>query len=191
MKKIQFLAVAILFVTSCSKENDMRPASSGTTQELTSAKVSIQRPLTINLSSAADVNSTNPPTACSGDLPGFAVGDLLLNGYATHLGQLIGAQSKLHHDNCDLSFTTALLTTGVSGQLAANNGDLVYFSGNDIINVFNLLTQSGPTGTISGDWQITGGTGRFTGASGSFTLTGTVDFATSTFTGTGIGTIVY
>src|SRR5690242_5416878 len=121
MKKIQLLAVAILFVTACAKENDTTPASSGTTQNLSGAKASTQRSLTINLSSAADVNSTNPPTACSGDLPGFAVGDLLLSGYATHLGQLIGAQSKLHHDNCDLSFTTALLTTGVSGQLAANN----------------------------------------------------------------------
>ena len=190
MKSIQLIAVALMFATACTKENDeINPASSGQTQNHGSAKVTQPLPFTIYLSSTADAAST--PTPCSGDLPGFAIGDLFLNGTATHTGDLISAQSRLHHDNCNLSFATALLTTGVSGQLMAANGDLIYFTGDDVINVFNLLTQSGTTGAIQGEWHISGGTGRFSDATGSLTFNGQVDFTTSTFSGTGIGTIIY
>jgi len=190
MKTIQFMAVAIFFATACTKENDeMNPASTGQTQDQIAAKATQQRPFFITLSSTPDAASALTP--CSGDLQPFAIGDLFLSGNATHLGPLQGA-SKLHHDNCDLSFTTALLNAGVSGQLVADNGDKIFYSGNDAINVYNLLTQHPELpGTIDGNWVINGGTGRFAGATGSFTLTGAVDFATSTFSGTGVGTITY
>jgi len=190
MKTIQLLSVAIFFVTACSKENaDLAPASSGQAQNGIAAKVSQQRPFSITLSSAPDAASALTP--CSGDLQPFAIGDLFLSGTATHMGPLQGT-SKLHHDNCDLSFTTALLTAGVSGQLVADNGDKIFYSGNDVINVYNLLTQHPELpGIFDGDWVINGGTGRFANATGSFTLTGAVDFATSTFTATGTGTITY
>ena len=84
-----------------------------------------------------------------------------------------------------------LLTTNVSVELAAANGDIIYCSGNDVIDVSKLLTQTGTTGTISGTWTITGGTGRFNGASGSFTINGLVDFVTNTFNCECIGTVNY
>ena len=184
------IAVAIMFVTACTKENEeVNPSSSAQSQNQATAKLSAQRPLSVNLSSAADAAST--PTACSGDIPGFAVGDLFLGGTSTHFGLLNGTQSRLHHDNCNLSFATAQLTTGVSGQLVAADGDLVYFTGNDIINVYGLLMQTGTTGSIDGVWLINGGTGRFSGATGSLTISGVVDFTTSTFRATGTGTITY
>lgn len=191
MKTIQLIAVAILFATSCTKENEeINPGAAGQTQDQSAAKTTQQRPFSITLSSSPDVASALTP--CSGDLQPFAIGDLFLSGNATHLGQLDASLSKLHHDNCDLSFTTALLTTGVSGQLVASNGDKIFYSGDDVVNVYNLLTQHPELGgTIDGEWVIDGGTGRFSGASGSFTINGVVDFATNTFSATGVGTITY
>jgi hypothetical protein len=79
----------------------------------------------------------------------------------------------------------------VEGQLAAANGDLLFYTGEDVLDVFNLITGSGPTGTITGVWTVTGGTGRFEGATGSFAIAGPVDFNTMTFHFTGEGTITY
>ncbi len=142
-----------------------------------------------NFQSSLDTGSS--PTSCSGDLPGFALLDHFLAGQATHLGNLNSSLSKLHHVNCDLSFATALLTASVSGQLAAANGDLVYYTGNDVIDVSGLLTATSTSGSINGTWTITGGTGKFNGASGSFTISGTVNFITGTFTAEANGTISY
>jgi hypothetical protein len=191
MKTIQLIAVAILFTTACKKENDeINTAAAGQTQDLNGAKETQQRPFSITLSSSPDAASAL--TACSGDLQPFAIGDLFLSGSATHLGQLNAVQSRLHHENCDLSFTTAQLTTGVSGQLVGANGDKIFYTGDDVINVLNLLMQHPELpGTIDGDWLITGGTGRFLSATGYFTISGAVDFATNTFTATGTGTITY
>src|SRR4030095_9780327 len=110
---------------------------------------------------------------------------------ATHFGNLNTNLSTLHHDNCNLSFETAQLTTSVSGQLTGANGDKIFYEGDDVVNVFNLLTQSGTTGEINGTWTITGGTGRFENASGSFTINGPVDFATTSFSCECVGTIIY
>jgi hypothetical protein len=190
MKKINYLLFLFL-LAACSKEDQISPeTTSQPTANATASKVKIQRPFEITLYSTADVNSTNAPTACSGDIPGFAIADQLLHGTASQIGT-IASLSTLHHVGCNLSFATALLTTSVTGQITAANGDVIYYSGNDDINVYNLLTGAGSTGTIAGVWTITGGTGRFTGATGSFTINGPVDFSTSTFSGTGTGVISY
>ena len=148
------------------------------------------RPFKATLNAAVDINSLNPPTTCSGVIP-FAAPDFLLSGNATHMGQINAQLSRLHHVSCDVSIVTMLLTTNVSVELAAANGDIIYCSGNDVIDVSKLLTQTGTTGTISGTWTITGGTGRFNGASGSFTINGLVDFVTNTFNCECIGTVNY
>jgi hypothetical protein len=194
MKKVNIIILAIMLFTACKKENEISPTltvqddlSSGTNL----AKAIITRPFEVNFTTTADTSSSIPPTPCTGDLPGFAIAGLFLHGAGTHIGKINPSQSTLQHVSCDLSFTTALLTTVIAGQIASANGDLIFYTGNDEINVFNLLTGGGTTGTITGLWTITGGTGRFTGATGSFSLNGTVDFITSTFIGKGIGTITY
>ena len=107
------------------------------------------------------------------------------------MGEVITLQSRGQDLTCDLSFTTMLLTTSVSGQIAANNGDLIYYTGNDVIDASNFLTGNGYAGTITGTWTITGGTGRFAGATGSFDLNGPADFSTGTFSFEALGTINY
>ena len=194
MKKVHILTLAVMFLAACSKENsEISPASTeqtGLSSNGNSAKASVSRPFSATINASADANPNIPPTACSGDLPGFSAPDFLLSGTATHMGPL-GQISRLHHDNCDLSFTTALLTTHVTVTLEADNGDLVYCSGDDVVNVYGLLTQTSTTGSITGTWTITGGTGRFTGAGGSFNINGTVDFATNSFSCVCAGSITY
>ena len=186
MKKILTIALAIIVISACNKSaNEINPVSKTTSAE----KQAQTRPFEVNLYSTADANS--PLTPCSGDLPGFAIGGLNLYGTATHMGLIDPAQSTLQHTSCDLSFATALLTNTVEGHIAAANGDLIFYTGNDTINVFNLLTGADSLGTIRGVWTITGGEGRFAGATGSLTVNGPVNFNTSTFSGIGVGTISY
>ncbi|MEP6794441.1 MAG: hypothetical protein ABJB16_08960 [Saprospiraceae bacterium] len=187
MKNLTFLMLTLLFMAACQQSSD-ELVSLDTSSQITQRSQQT-RVFKANISGTLDASSA--PTACTGDLPGLALTGYSLSGNANHLGILNKDLSVLHHDACDLSFATMLLTTSVSGQLAAANGDLVYYTGNDVINVFNLLTGSGTTGTITGTWTITGGTGRFDGASGSFTINGLVDFTTLNLSVEANGTITY
>jgi hypothetical protein len=194
MKKIKIIAVAILFLTACSKDaNDVNLGSTSQSDLAAGSmqKTSVARPFKITFTTTVDPDPSIPPTPCTGDLPGLANAGLFIQGNATHLGQL-QSTSRLQDVTCNLSFTTALLTTSIAGQLVAANGDKVFFTGNDEINVLNLLLGHPELpGTITGVWTITGGTGRFVNATGSFTINGPVDFTTSSFSGEGVGTIVY
>lgn len=183
MKNLSLIALCFMVLASCQQADELVAPGGLSFIEQRSQQA---RPFHADLSGALDPNSL--PTACTGDLP-LALLDYTLSGNATHLGNL--SSSYLHHDDCNLSFATMLLTTNVSGELAAANGDLVYYTGADVINVFNLLTGSGSTGPITGTWTITGGTGRFEGATGSVTLNGLVDFTTLNFTAEANGTITY
>jgi len=186
MKTFSLISLALILFASCQQADELAtPANSKTIVERSQQA----RPFKATLQSS--VNPGNPLTECSGDIPGFAIPDHFLSGNATHLGLLNSELSTLHHDDCNLSFATATLTTSVSGQLAAANGDLLYYTGEDVINVISLLTATDTTGAIEGTWTITGGTGRFEDASGSFTISGTVDFITGTFNAKATGTITY
>jgi|KBSSwiStaDraftv2_1062776.scaffolds.fasta_scaffold935804_2 hypothetical protein len=189
MKTIKLTILSLVLLASCSKESDdITPSSSNSaTAKLQAAR---PRPFEAILSAAVDVNSTNPPTACSGDAP-FAAPDFVLTGDVSHMGATNGT---LHHDACNLSLASIpfLLTTNVSGQIVAANGDYITYTGNDVVDVTSYaLQQPNPTGSITGTWTITGGTGRFAGATGSFDISGTVDFVTNTFTCQCLGTITY
>jgi hypothetical protein len=194
MKTTKLFAIALLLITGCTKENEIS-TNTGSPTELSSEtnmfRARTSRPFKIEVYSTIDPNPAIPPTACSGDLPGLANPGHFLHGNATHIGLINSANSRLQDVSCDLSFATAQLTTTVAGQIAASNGDLIYFTANDVINVYNLLTNSGTSGEITGNWTITGGTGAFAGATGSFVINGYVSFVTFTLSFTGDGTISY
>jgi hypothetical protein len=116
--------------------------------------------------------------------------DYFVSGNATHLGNL-GASSFLHHDNCNVDGPTLTLTLSVSGKLYAANGDWIEYTGQDTIDLYNFATHEGPTGPLNGIWTITGGSGKFDGASGSLTVSGLVDFTTLGFSIVADGTITY
>ena len=184
MKNLSLIAVCVILMTACQQGDEIVSPSGAPRIDQRSNQA---RPFHATLSGSLNFNS--PPTACTGDAP-FALLDYHVAGSATHMGQL-NATSFLHHDDCNLSISQFLLTTGVSGELVAANGDKVYYSGDDAIDVFNYLTGEGLNGPITGDWTITGGTGRFTDASGTLEMSGVVDFVTLGFTATATGTITY
>ena len=190
MKKLTVIILSALFFTACSKESDILLADNAKTGITSSGNLrQNERPFKGSFFTSIDPDPSNTPLVCSGGFP--IPGRLLVHGNATHLGELIWQESTLQHSSCALNTTTLVLTTVVTGQLTASNGDRIFYSGNDVIDVSNLLTGNGPTGTIAGEWTITGGTGRFQGASGSITISGSVDFTTIVVSFEAIGTITY
>src|SRR5689334_5378067 len=123
MKTLSIIISALVLLTACSKESDDITPSSSTSLTL-KTPAARPRPFEAILSAAVNVNSTNPPTACSGDAP-FVAPDFLLSGDISHMG---GANGTLHHDACNLNLTSMELTTSVSGQIAAANGDLINYT---------------------------------------------------------------
>ena len=188
MKNLLFLLLCALFIVSCQPGSDelASPSSSARLEERSSQS----RPFSATLSASINFEAGVPPTACSGDLPGLALLDYSVSGQATHLGNL-GSSSNLHHESCNVNGAELELTTSISGQLVAANGDKIYYTADDVIDVTNFVFQNGLPGTITGDWTITGGTGKFEDASGSFEINGLVDFTTLSLTFTANGTITY
>lgn len=195
MKKISLFAFSIILLFSCKKDaEEISPADANKTGGLHSNFMKTSRtarPFFISFNTSVDTNQNIPPTPCSGDIPGFANPGYFVHGTATHLGNFNGALSRGQDINCNISFATSLLTTSVEGEITSVSGDKIYYTGNDEINIYNLLTGSGNTGSITGVWNITGGTGKFADASGTFSISGPVNFLTGTFNVTGTGTIYY
>ena len=189
MKNVSMIGLFVLLFAAC--QQDANELATPLSQGPVAKKSQSTREFRGNIASSVNTDPSIPLTACSGDIPEFGVPDHLLSGQAIHIGNFNPTLSTLHHDECNTSVATMLLTTAVSGQLAAANGDLIYYSGDDDIDISALLTQSGTSGSINGTWTIDGGSGRFDGASGSFTITGVVDFVTGTFTAVAEGTITF
>jgi hypothetical protein len=191
MKKFSAIILSVLLLFACSKETNREISVPGDENQ------SVQNPQTTrtfsgSISSTLNLDPSVPPMLCTGDLPGLLLPDHFLHGTAIHFGELIWQESTLHHQSCNLSFSTRQLTASVNGQIAAANGDLIYYSGNDVIDVTNLLLgHPEQPGSIQGAWTITGGRGRFDEASGSLTINGSVNFITGTFSATVNGTITY
>ena len=128
--------------------------------------------------------------------PCFAIGSVQATGSATHLGTVTAASSDcinpqgVFNPSGPTSFSFASNGTGTTGLVfTASNGDLLFatYSG-------ALAAQPSGPHRISGQFVITGGTGRFLGATGGGTLSGYEDIS-QVVSGHGeieaIGTIAY
>jgi len=198
MKKITIFTLAVMLLAACKKDmkemrsNAMVPADLVSKKNAESAKAT--SPMKVDFYSS--VNAASPALACT--LPGVPFGiansGYFLHGNATHFG-LIDSETSMGQDgSCNLSASTFILSTTTAGQIVAANGDKITYTGSDEIDLNNIIFHAGTTATITGVWTITGGTGRFDGASGSFTISGIVDVTTAggpTFSITGEGTITY
>ena len=195
MKKITIIAVVIMLFTACKKD-----MSSGTmlSEEVVSkanaGKAKVTRPMKVDFYSSA--NPASPALTCT--MPGVPFGiansGYFLHGTATHFGP-INSETSIGIDGfCNLSASTFILSTTTGGQIVADNGDKITYTGADEIDLNNIIFNGGTTGTITGLWTITGGTGRFAGATGSFTINGIVDVTAAggpAIIFTGQGTITY
>lgn len=103
------------------------------------------------------------------------------NGSCTGIATVVGNLSLTYQDTIDLRTASG---TGI-GQLIAANGDTIYLTNTGSADVvskpgFALITEI---------YTITGGTGRFAGAQGSFSLDRSVNQATGFTSGSFHGTI--
>jgi len=110
--------------------------------------------------------------------PGIMFVDATGVGNATHLG--------LFTYDLEAAVSLPSLSATASAALIAANGDMIFGEG---------VGQGTPTSTpglisIVETYTITGGTGRFAGATGSFTVERLLDRATLASSGTISGTIV-
>ena len=198
MKKITIFALTIMLLTACKKDTNELRSDTITRTDLAS------KPQAENAKSArsmkvdfySTVNPASPGLACT--MPGVPFGiansGYFLHGNATHLGLINSETSRGIDGSCNLSASTFILSTTTAGQIVAANGDKITYTGNDEIDLNNIIFNGGTTAAITGLWTITGGTGRFDGASGSFQINGIVDVTTAggpTFSVTGEGTITY
>jgi len=198
MKKVTITAFAIMFLVACKKDaNELEPDAGMQSESVSKAnteKEKVTRPMKVVLYSS--VNSSSPSLTCS--LPGVPFGlansGYFLHGNATHLG-VINSETSIGLDgSCNVSGTTFILTTTTAGKIVGANGDWITYTGNDQIDLNNIIFHGGTTAAFTGLWTITGGTGIFAGATGSFQVTGFGDVSTPggpTFSITGEGTITY
>lgn len=195
MKKITIIALAIMLMTACKKDVSSDTMISEEVASKTNVeKAKVTRPMKVAFYSSADPAS--PALTCT--LPGVPFGiansGYFLHGNATHFGP-INFETSIGIDGfCNLSASTFILSTTTGGQIVADNGDKITYTGNDEIDLNNIIFHGATTGTITGLWTITGGTGRFDGASGSFQINGIVDLTAlggPAFSITGEGTITY
>jgi hypothetical protein len=196
MRKITIFVLTIMTFGACKKDSkEMHTDSEKDQASITiAAKAKVSRPISVDFYST--VNPGSPLLNCT--MPGvpFAIANsgYFLHGHATHLG-LINSETSMGLDgSCNLNASTFILSTTTAGQIVAANGDIITYTGNDAIDLNNIILHAGTTAAITGLWTITGGTGRFTDATGSFSINGIVDVAAiggPTFSITGEGTITY
>lgn len=113
-------------------------------------------------------------------VPGlFAFAQGGVSGLAMHLGVVDVAASSYTVEGCTVH-SDGSISNPTSGTVTGATGDAITAS-------TTLVTL--PDGTITANWMITGGAGRFEGATGWFTYTGTFDLATAVATFTADGWI--
>ena len=157
----------------CDRSADLTAPSTSARSDRVAAQVVKQVPFKVTFnatSTAADV----PEDRC----PVLTV-EVHGTGHATHLGRLTGDQS-----NCAAPLGTTFAITDGEFTLTAANGDQIvgtYFG--------ELVPLAPPLFSIDGPFTITGGTGRFTGATGGGDVSGVQNLATGDATISFVGTV--
>ena len=195
MKKMVMMAMGIMLLAACKKDSSTDAFLMDDIESKANGGKQVTRPMKIDIFSSVDLNPDIPSVPCLGDANPLSTSGFFLNGNATHLGKINAEKSRGQDIFCEFTAGTRLtLATKVAGQIVAANGDIIYYTGSDVLDLTEIFTAVSPYGTIEGVWKITGGTGRFVGATGSFPIKGIVDVSKPSggyFTATGEGTITY
>ena len=168
--KLMFaLAFLILAFLGCEQSEALLPFD--TNQELKSTETVQMVPFKGKLISAP----TSPALIPCNDPVTGAVFPLPINnsvsGNATHLGKLDAMTSTVTVVSCSFDAIAMELTANLDFVFMNKKGDGVTFSGQSVI------TAAGPS---SGNYTITGGFGKFDGATGWLMTSGVADLTTGT-----------
>lgn len=185
MKKILIIAAVSLLLIACMKEvsNPDLLQEEYTTQSNQTANKMVERPMYVDFYATTDMSVS--PVQCVPQQLGnlFVGGGSIMHGNASHVGSINPENSFGRIQQCQFGPAPFQLTTINVGQVAAANGDLMYFSSQEITNVID--------GSFTGVVTITNGTGRFLNASGIVNIQGTVNFQTGIIAWTGTGSVTY
>lgn len=150
---MMIMATAILMLAACKKELTSENGFQSEVQskmnsaKMNSAKIKVTRPISNNLQSDPNPNTTSP------------YGGVIAYGTFTHLG-------NVHAVTFNTSFTP--ISPGVFSITSedttyAANGDQLWGKGSIVVR---FPTDGSTTATITGGSIFVGGTGRFVGATG-------------------------
>lgn len=135
-------------------------------------------------------NTGVPPVICEG---AFTAGVVSGPGKASHLGK---TTVQFQTESCATDFGTATLAAVGSLTLTGANGDAISAHASVTFDLSDVLAGTSLFGALAFTGSITGGRGRFAGATGSISGSGMNDFSqasgTATFTGTisSVGSLV-
>ena len=134
---------------------------------------------------AGQAFGSDTPSAATGTCAGYWQTDTIRGlGQCLHLGR--ATFSMTHCTNVDFATGTGAFELGVM-RVTAANGDQLFMTEHGTFQA----TPDPPVSHATSWWTITGGTGRFEGATGSGTGGGVLDIATGTGSLWFSGTISY
>ena len=166
----------LLFLAGCQKDLPV-PADVTNEQEALvqngpttldfRAKEYVTKPMKLWVEAITDLNQGGISCVPAGVAPKGG----WMQGHATHLGVLNALESPWEHGSCVLVFDengnpVKVAISGSHGTWTSANGDKLFWEGS---------YESFFDGTFTGDLDITGGTGKFTGAFGNVKGGGYVD----------------
>jgi hypothetical protein len=179
MKKTSILVLAILLLTACTKDSSQDSLSVENAEAKQNNGKRVTRPISNSLQSDPDFSL--PPLSCSNG-PGIG-GGALIYGNMAHMGKVTG---QAVNQACEYMADGRLRLTSKDVTIAAN-GDKIYTEGEIFITIVSATMA-----TITGGSKITGGTGRFAGATGYFIYENMVlDLLTGHESHTAYGEITY
>jgi len=191
MRKLLFISMAVLLFAACQKESITENKSQfDAVSESSQANNPKARPISGDLNNAPDPDAA--PVLCSGVVP--ISGQNLIYGNVSHMGKLKSGTVGIALD-CEITnFPSALdpsfrATINFNEIWVAANGDKL-FSSSTIYIVGDPATQN-TTFTWTGSNIVTGGTGRFEGATGGWQQLNGKFFADGTATWSISGNITY
>lgn len=194
MKKMVMMAMGIMLLAACKKDSSTDAFLMDDLASQKSGGKQVTRPMKIDIFSSPNPDFVRTPCANG---PFLFTSGFFVNGTATHLGKIDAGNSLGEDVSCNFTVTADgrfVLETEVAGQIAAANGDIIYYTGSDKLDLTDILLGASPLGTIVGTWTIKGGTGRFVGATGTLPINGIIDASPPTggiFKVTAEGTITY
>lgn len=187
MKRISIFILAVTTMLFACKKDTVQTVQekSKPSLEKMSAKKKHTVPISGDLSNAPVPNA--PPVICSDLFP--ISGQNFLYGNVSHMGKLKSG-SLGTAQVCNITgFDPLRATITYTEVKVAANGDKVF--SNSIIYIVGDTETGGATGTWTGSGIITGGTGRFDGATGAWDFSNARFFADGTSTWSISGNITY
>ncbi len=182
MKNLVIAVTALLLLSGCRKEALPEPLSATVSQDPEMVqKVRLEYPVVLNSRSEPDKFSL--PLQCLPTEYGIRLlSEATLAGTMTYVGEM-QPRSRLYIKQCNMGAGVSSFSTQGRWELNTLTGDQLILIAEERVSLIS--------GTLAGTLTISGGTGRFSGATGSLSVRGSVDLKTGVAKRTGTGMMAF